>query len=147
MYTCIVYVCKLCLKNHWVTLHPWVCHLKCSLCLLALPKESLAYTVFTDVCLALSSKKEKLQSVSPKIKLCFPKKLPPYWAPKDVKSSSIIEEFFVRVKKFGLHEFQYKGAKTYKHNYSTHIHFHQTPGMQPHSNFQGVVITPLVGLI
>ena len=86
MYTCIVYVCKLCLKNHWVTLHPWVCHLKCSLCLLALPKESLgytapmgvppkvqptltllalpkeslAYTVLTDVCLALSSKTKKL---------------------------------------------------------------------------------------
>ena len=53
----------------------------------------------------------------------------PYWAPKDVKSSSIIEEFFARVKKFGLHEFQHKGAKTYKHNYSTHIHSHQTPGM------------------
>ena len=31
------------LKNHWVTLHPWVCHLKCSLYLLALPKESLGY--------------------------------------------------------------------------------------------------------
>ena len=44
MYTFIVYVCKLWLKNHWVTLHPWVCHLKCSLCLLALPKESLGYT-------------------------------------------------------------------------------------------------------
>ena len=44
MYTCIVFVWKLCLKNHWVTLHPWVCHLKCSLCLLALPKESLGYT-------------------------------------------------------------------------------------------------------
>ena len=44
MYTCIVYVCKLCLKNHWVTLHLWVCHLKCSLCLLALPQESLGYT-------------------------------------------------------------------------------------------------------
>ena len=44
MYTCLVYVCKLCLKNHWVTLYPWVCHLKCSLCLLALPNESLGYT-------------------------------------------------------------------------------------------------------
>ena len=60
IYTCIVYVCKLCLKNHWVTLHPWVCHLKCSLCLLALPKESLAYIVLTDVCLALSLKTKKL---------------------------------------------------------------------------------------
>ena len=60
----------------------------------------------------------------------FPQaKLTPYWAPKDVKSSVIIEEFFARVKKFGLHEFQYKGAKTYQHNYSTHIHCHQTPGM------------------
>ena len=44
MYTCIVCVCKLYLKNHWVTPHPWVCHLKCSPCLLALPKESLGYT-------------------------------------------------------------------------------------------------------
>ena len=24
-------------QNRWVTLHPWVCNLKCSLCLLALP--------------------------------------------------------------------------------------------------------------
>ena len=41
----------------------------------------------------------------------FPeKKLTPCWAPKDVKSSTIIEEFFARVKKFGLHEFLYKGA-------------------------------------
>ena len=38
MCTCIVYVCT------QITLHPWVCHLKCSLCLLALPKESLGYT-------------------------------------------------------------------------------------------------------
>ena len=35
----------------------------------------------------------------------------PYWAPKDVKRSSIIEDLFARVKKFGLHEFQYKGEK------------------------------------
>ena len=46
MYTCTVYVCKLWLKNHRVTLHPWACHLKWSLCicLLAVPKESLGYT-------------------------------------------------------------------------------------------------------
>ena len=30
-------------KNNLVTLHPWVCHLKYSLCLLALPKESQGY--------------------------------------------------------------------------------------------------------
>ena len=30
----------------------------------------------------------------------------PYFAPKDVKNFSIIEECFARVKKFGFHEFQ-----------------------------------------
>ena len=44
MYTCNVFACNLYRKNQWVTLHPWVCHLKCTLCLLALLKESLGYT-------------------------------------------------------------------------------------------------------
>ena len=35
--------------NQWVTLHPWVYHLKFSLCLLALPEESLGYTLLIDV--------------------------------------------------------------------------------------------------
>ena len=35
--------------EHWVTLHSWVRHLKCSLCLLALPKESLGYTTLMGV--------------------------------------------------------------------------------------------------
>ena len=38
-----VYLCKLYLHNYWVTLHLWVPNLKCSLCLLALPTESLGY--------------------------------------------------------------------------------------------------------
>ena len=76
-------------------------HLKCSLCLLALTTESLGYTVLTGlkarVWLALSSKK-KLPSVSPKSTFFFLKNFTPYWAPKDVKSFSIIEEFFAMVK-------------------------------------------------
>ena len=39
------YVCNLSVHNHWVTLHLWVSNLKCSLCLLALPTESLANTI------------------------------------------------------------------------------------------------------
>ena len=39
------YVCNPYLQNHWVTLHSWVSNLKCSLCLLALPTESLANTI------------------------------------------------------------------------------------------------------
>ena len=50
----------------------------------------------------------------------FPKNLTLYWAPKDFKSSSIIGGFFFTgVNKFGFHEFQYKGALNYQHNYST----------------------------
>ena len=41
--------CYLYLENHWVTLHSWVRHLKCSLCLLAVPKESLGYTALMGV--------------------------------------------------------------------------------------------------
>ena len=73
MNTCIVYVCKLYLKNRWVTLHPWVCHLKCSLCLLALPKESLGYTA--------------PMGVLPKCSLCLlslPKESVGYTAPMGV---------------------------------------------------------------
>ena len=66
--------------------------------------------MLTSVCLALSSKK-KIYSVSPKIKLFFLKILKPYWAPKNVKRSSIIEEYFARV--------DTKGIKNYQHNYST----------------------------
>ena len=39
------YVCNLYVQKHWVTLHSWVSNLKCSLCLLALPTESLANTI------------------------------------------------------------------------------------------------------
>ena len=38
------YVCKLYVQNHWVTLHLWKCHLKCSLCWLPLVPESQADT-------------------------------------------------------------------------------------------------------
>ena len=55
----------------------------------------------------------------------------PYFAPKDVKNFSIIEEcFLLGLKKFGFHEFQYKGAKlarNYQHNYIAHKHCHLTP--------------------
>ena len=43
------YVCNLYVLNHWVTFHPWVCNLKCSLRLLALPTESLCYTTLMVV--------------------------------------------------------------------------------------------------
>ena len=103
-------------------------HLKCSLCLLALPTESLGYTVLTGlkarVWLALSSKK-KLPSVSPKINLFFPKNFTPYWAPKDVKSFSIKEEFFGRVKEVLLSWVSVQMCKkSSEHNYSTQT----TPG-------------------
>ena len=39
------FVCNLYLQNTWVTLHLWVSNLNCSLCLLALPTESLVSTV------------------------------------------------------------------------------------------------------
>ena len=38
------YVCKLYVQKHWVTLHLWKRYLKCSLCWLPLPRESLGYT-------------------------------------------------------------------------------------------------------
>ena len=83
------------------------------------PKESLGYTVLTDVCLALCLKKKRSDLFRQKSSFVSPKNLTPYWVPKDVKSSSIREECFARVNKFGLHEFQCKDAKTYRHNYST----------------------------
>ena len=43
------YVCNLYLQNHWVMLHLWVSNLKCSLSLLALPTESLGYTILIGV--------------------------------------------------------------------------------------------------
>ena len=39
------YVCNLYVQNQWLTLHPWVFNLKCSLCLLALRTESLGQTI------------------------------------------------------------------------------------------------------
>ena len=45
-----------------------------------------------------SLQRKKLPSVSPKSTYFFPKNFTPYWAPKDVKSFSIIEEFFAMVK-------------------------------------------------
>ena len=38
------YVCKLCVHNHWVTLHLWKRHLEYSLCWLPLRRESPGYT-------------------------------------------------------------------------------------------------------
>ena len=96
-----------------------MCLLKCSLCLLPLPKESPGYTVLTDVCLALSSKKKSYSLFRQRSRFVSPKNFTPYWAPKDVKSSSISDECFARFNKFGLHEFHCKDAKTYRHNYST----------------------------
>ena len=99
------------LHNHWVTLHSRVRHLKCSLCWLALPKESLGYTVLTGpkarVWLVLSSKKNATVRFAKNQALFF-LNVTPYFAPKDVKSFSIIKEFFARVNKFGFHEFQYR---------------------------------------
>lgn len=43
------YVCNRYLQNHWVTLHWWVCNLKCSPCLLALLTESPSYTILMVV--------------------------------------------------------------------------------------------------
>ena len=40
----LAYVCKLCLKNHGVTLKLWLPILRCRLCFLAQPTETLAYT-------------------------------------------------------------------------------------------------------
>ena len=80
-------------------------HLKCSLCLLALPKESLGYTVLTGpkarVWLALSSKKEAAVRFA-KNQALFSLNVTPYFAPKDVKNFSVIEEFFAGVKQVWL---------------------------------------------
>ena len=93
-------------------------HIKCSLCLLVLPKESLGYTVLTGlkarVSLALSSKKKDTVRFA-KNQALFSLHFTPYSAPKDVKSFHTIEEFFLLgLNKFGFHEFQYKGAKLSK---------------------------------
>ena len=76
-------------------------HLKCSLCLLALPKESLGYTVLTGpkapVWLALSPKKKATVRFV-KNQALFSLNVTPYFALKDVKNFSIIEEFSARVK-------------------------------------------------
>ena len=50
----------------------------------------------------------------------FPKNFTPYWAPKDVKSFSIIEEFFARVKQVLLPRVSIQRCKKlWEHNYST----------------------------
>ena len=80
-------------------------HLKCSLCLLALPKESLGYTVLTGpkalVWLSLSSRK-KVTVRFAKNQALFSLNVTPYFAPKDVKNFSVIEEFFAGVKQVWL---------------------------------------------
>ena len=71
----------------------------------SLPKESLSYTVLTGpkacVWLALSSKKEAAVRFA-KNQALFSLNVTPYFAPKDVKNFSIIEEFFARVKQVWL---------------------------------------------
>ena len=128
MYTCTVYVCKLWLKNHWVTLHPWVCHPKCSLCLLAIPKESLAYTVLTAFASRSLQRKKSYSLFRQKPIFVSPKNLTPYWSPKDVKSSSIIEEFFARVNTFAFMSFNTK-VQNIISIIIAHKHCHLTPGM------------------
>ena len=95
-------------------------HLKCSLCLLALSTESLGYTVLTGlkarVGLALSSKKKSYSPFCQKLSFVFPKNFTPYWAPKDVKSFSIIAEFFASVKQVWL---SWVSIRSLQHNYST----------------------------
>ena len=50
----------------------------------------------------------------------FPKIFSPYWAPKDVKSFSIIEEFFATVKQVLLPRVSIQRCKKlWEHNYST----------------------------
>ena len=54
----------------------------------------------SGLCLALSSKTKKSYCLfGQNSSFVSPKTLTPYWAPKDVKSSSIIEECFARVNK------------------------------------------------
>ena len=97
-----------------------MCQLKCSLCLLALPKESLGYCTHGRLPRALFKEEKAIFRFTKNQALFFPKNLTLYWAPKDFKSSSIIGGFFFTgVNKFGFHEFQYKGALNYQHNYST----------------------------
>ena len=78
----------------------------------------MGYTVLTGpkarVWLALSSKKKATVRFA-KNQALFSLNVTPYFAPKDVKNFSIIEEFFARVKQvWQFHEFQYKGAKLCK---------------------------------
>ena len=85
----------------------WVRHLKCSLCLLALPKESPAYIVRAFLPRSLQRKKS-YSPIHQKSSFVFPKTLTLYWAPKDFKSSSIIGEcLFARVNNFtsSMHDF------------------------------------------
>ena len=76
-----------------------------SLCSLALPKESLGYTVLTGlkacVWLALSSRKKDTVRFA-KNQALFSLNFAPYVAPKDVKSFHTIKEFFARVKQVWL---------------------------------------------
>ena len=113
----------------WVTLHLWVCHLKCSLCLLALPNESLGYTALTDVCLVLFSKTKSYSLFGQKSSFVSPKNLTPDWASKDIKISFIIEECFARVNKCLAHmSFNIKVQKLIG-IIIAHKHYHQTPDM------------------
>ena len=58
--------------------------------------------------------------MSPKINLFFLKNFTPYWALKDVKSFSIIEEFFARIKQVLLSRVSIQRCKKLsEHNYST----------------------------
>ena len=88
-----------------ITLHSWVCHLKCCLFLLALPKESLGYIVLSGprayVWIALSLKKKGTVRLA-KNQALFSLNVTPYFAPKDVKNFSVIEDCFARVKKVWL---------------------------------------------
>ena len=80
-------------------------HLKCSLCLLALPKESLGYTVLTGpkarVWLALYSEKKGTVRFA-KNQALFSLNVTPYFSPEDSKNFFIIIEFFARVKQVWL---------------------------------------------
>ena len=72
------------------------------------------------VSLALSSKKKATVRFA-KNQTLFPlKNFTPYWAPKDVESFSIIEEFFARVKQVLLPRVSIQRCKKlWEHNYST----------------------------
>ena len=98
------------------------CATKCSLCLLALPIKSLDYTVLTGlkagVWLTLSSKKKATIRFA-KNQPVFLKSFTPYWAPKDIKISSIIEEFFARVKQVLLSWVSIQRCKEHNYNIQT----------------------------